>query len=258
MPNGETSPVRRLLPDMIRSVCDDLDIDCRSYSDDWVFELRKGEQVRHVIGYRFDLNLSAAASIASDKVATYQLLAAHDIPAIAHYLFRTGSVIPNEAGSDIVVKPLAGNGGHDVRLFASAQEAAAYMSQSGIAAWAASPYVLVEREVRTIVLDGRLLLSYEKILSGPRRGLTLFNLGMGATAGDYEPSDDMVRQAAAAAEALGLRLVAVDWVQAADGAWQILEVNDGFTTEHYARTSVRHAGQAHDMYRQIITVMMTE
>ena len=252
--------VDRLLPDVVRQISKELGFGCRSYSDDWILEIIGPASIRRIIGYKFDLNSSAAASIASDKVATYQLLTAHTIPAIPHYLVRTKAsahTIPHHlTGRDVVIKPLTGTSGHGVQLYNNKNDIERYIAQSGIEAWAVSPYVAVKQEVRLILLDEAPLLAYEKIPKGTPEGLTMFNLGKGARPQAYEPDQSIIEQGAAALRALGLQLAAIDYVVLENGERHILEVNDGIMIEHYGRTSSIHMQQAYDAYRHIIQTMM--
>src|SRR5688500_18187581 len=81
--------VHRLLPGFIQDICDERDIQYRSFSDDWVIRLENNDVRKWVIGYTFDINSAAASALARDKVASYQTLATDNIPAIEHYLARS-------------------------------------------------------------------------------------------------------------------------------------------------------------------------
>lgn len=251
---------KRLFPEIVRRISDELDLDYRSYSDEWVIELSRGDHVRRIIGYTFDINSAATTAIARDKVATYQLLATRNIPAVPHYLMRTKAgryQLPTEiANMNVVIKPLNGTSGHGVRRFSSSQELLTHLDQSNIEAWAISPYLEIEREVRTIVLDGVPLLSYEKIQNSSEP-LKLFNLGQGAVPKSYEIDNTVRLLALDATSAIGLRLAVVDCVYLSSGEWQILEVNSTLAMEYYARTSPQHEAHAYDVYQAVIRAMMT-
>jgi glutathione synthase/RimK-type ligase-like ATP-grasp enzyme len=120
----------------------------------------------------------------------------------------------------------------------------------GIEAWAASPFIEIKREVRLIILDRQVLLTYEK-QPVEIDGLKFFNLGKGAAAVGYEVADSEIELAQKAKEALGLRLSAVDIILLADGSWRVLEVNDGIMMENYARQSPENKEVAKQVYATI-------
>ena len=251
--------IDRWMVGMLRDICQARGITFAAYSDDWLLELRAGDKVRRVLGYRFHLNDSVAASIAQDKVATYQALAKAGIPAVTHVLVRTKiSHADRQAMAGwqkIVVKPLVGTSGHGVQLFTSVDEAADHIEQSSILAWAAAPFVDIQREVRVIMLDGMPLLTYEK-RPVMIRGLKMFNLGLGATPKDIKPSDELVSLAKNSQHELGLRLATVDIVEDVDGNVRVMEVNDSIMMEHYARYSLENKQRAIDTYSAIVDGMM--
>lgn len=251
--------VDRWMVGMLRDICQTRGITFVTHSDDWLLELRAGDKVRRVLGYRFHLNDSVAASIAQDKVATFQVLAKAGIPAVTHVLVRTKiSHADRQAMAGwqkIVVKPLVGTSGHGVRLFTSVDEAAEHIEQSTILAWAAAPFIDIQREVRVIMLDGVPLLTYEK-QPVTIYGLKMFNLGLGATPKDIEPSEELVLLAKNSQHELGLRLSTVDIVEDTDGNVQVMEVNDSIMMEHYARHSAKNKRCTIDVYSTIVDAMI--
>jgi glutathione synthase/RimK-type ligase-like ATP-grasp enzyme len=249
----------RYLPRIIRELCAQKKISVRTFSDDWVIELSSGEQSRRIAGYTFDINSAAAAAIANDKVAAYQLMVGYGISAVEHRLFRPGSNVPFIAPTwqPLVVKPLSGTGGNDVYCADDWRLALERMSVAKTNEWAISPYVEIVREVRNIILDGEILLSYEKIIIDKSDSLfKLFNLGKGALPRLYKVSHDLRILACGAQAAIGLRLASVDCVELSTGDWLVLEVNAGIMMEHYARTSPEHYRQAAAVYGRIIDAMM--
>lgn len=251
--------IDRWMVGMLRDICQARGITFAAYSDDWLLELRAGNKVRRVLGYRFHLNDSVAASVAQDKVATYEVLAKAGIRAVKHVLVRTKVSHADRqvmAGwQKIVIKPLVGTSGHGVRLFTSVDEAADHIEQSTILAWAAAPFIDIQREVRIIMLDGVPLLTYEK-QPVVIHGLKMFNLGLGATPKDIEPSEELVSLAKNSQHELGLRLSTVDIVEDTDGNVKVMEVNDSIMMEHYARHSPENKQRAIDVYSAIVDAMM--
>ena len=251
----------RLIVGIIKDICDERGITFSSLSDDWVLELRKDGKTKRIVGYSFSLNDSVSALIAKDKVATHLLLNNAGIPSVPHFLLRPK--VPDsqkKAIQDfgkIVVKPLDGTGGHGVKLLNSPEEAVAWVESTEITAWAASPLIDIKREMRFVLLDGSPLIVYEK-QAVVVDGLKMFNLGKGATPANITPSSDLLRLAADAQAALGLRLSAVDIIETSDGVNAVLEINSGFMMEHYMRTSDENYKNVVEAYNKIISDVMEE
>ena len=244
---------------ILRQICETRGIGFSTYSDDWLLELKAHGKVARTLGYRFDLNNSVAGSIAQDKVATYQMLAKAGIPAMPHVLVRTKASKADRTVMDgwdqIVIKPLTGAGGHGVHLFNNVDAALGYIEQSPTSAWAATPFVDIKRELRLIMLDGALLVGYEK-LPVVIKELKMFNLDLGATPKHVEISEEFVRVAAKAQSELGLRLSTVDIVEDVEGEYRILEINDSIMMEHYMRYSSENKKKAEHVYEKIVDAMM--
>lgn len=248
--------VDRWMVGMIRDICRERGIDFRTYSDDWILELKKHSQVRRIIGYQFDLNDAVAAYIAQDKVASYQVLASQSIPAVPHFLLRTKSsdaqwrAVNWQEG--VVVKPLMGTGGRGIGLFKNEEKAKTAVSAGGMDAWAASPLQNVLREVRLILLDDKCLLSYQKKPVVHNDGLKVFNLSQGATPLSFKPDEELEGLAKQAQKAINLRMCAVDIFQLETGECKVLEVNSGLMMESYARVSKKNRQETSAVYRRVI------
>ncbi len=251
----------RLMVGIIRDICAERGIAFSSLSDDWVLELTKDGMTKRVVGYSFSINDSASALIAKDKVAAHLLLQRASIPSVPHALLRPkvsdAQKTALQKWDKIVVKPLDGTGGHGIKLVAHPDEAVEYVESTDIPAWAASPFIDIEREIRFVLLDQEPLIVYEK-QAVMVDGLKMFNLGKGAVPQDIEPSSELLMQAARAQAALGLRLSAVDIVETMDGEYQVLEVNSGFMMEHYMRHSEQNKQRAIEAYNRIISAVMGE
>jgi glutathione synthase/RimK-type ligase-like ATP-grasp enzyme len=247
--------VDRLMPDILRTICKPRGITVATYSDEWLIEMTKGDLTVRTLGYKWSLNDAAASEIAQDKVAAAELMAARDVTCVPHYLIRTRATEASWAewqwGSGMVIKPLTGTSGHGVKLITSSDKVQGWMEQGYIEAWAASPFVSIEREIRIIVCDDDILLAYQK-LPVIKDGLKMFNLGQGATPKAVELTNDHIALARRTMKALGLRLAAIDIIQTADGVIKVLEVNDGFMMEHYARFSPQNKEKVISMYEAII------
>jgi ribosomal protein S6--L-glutamate ligase len=227
------------------------------FSDNWILEIRKGDSEGRIVGYKFSLNNSASANIAQDKVATYELLTTAGIAAVPHVLVRSKAkgVSSVSMTGEVVLKPLVGTSGHLVQVHGNATQAMEYILRSSVESWALSPRLDIVTETRVILMDGKILLSYEKhpiMLNG----LKMFNLGLGATPRKIEIDQATARLAADAQKTLGLRLCAVDIVETRDGKRMVLEVNDGIMMEHFSRYSKEYKQNAYDVLEQIIDSMI--
>lgn len=166
---------------IIEELCIELNIKLEKLCDgDWVLQLTKNNVVRHIIGYRFDLNSEASGDIACDKSATYQVLKSQHIPAVEHNIIfnpaTRGRYIPNGGVWDfvinefnkcnmLVVKPNSGSEGYGVSLCKTMKEtenaiSRLFKTEDSVCI---CPYYDIEREYRTFYLDGEILLIYGKI-----------------------------------------------------------------------------------------------
>jgi glutathione synthase/RimK-type ligase-like ATP-grasp enzyme len=245
----------------IREICNEEDIELRLLSHGWLMELTKANVTKRVLGHVFDLNSSAASSIARDKVATYELLAMHDIPAIPHYIARTdhdATLTHDFSWSEgVVVKPVNGQAGDDVRLFRDSKKAHDYMQKNREVAWSLSPLQEMLREIRVIMLDGKVLQAYAK-QPAIIKGLRVFNLSKGAEPIDHVLTGEQEALAERAQKTMGLRLFAVDLAELVSGELKVLEVNSTISMEQYAAYSIENVKHVKEVYRAIIKAMFKE
>lgn len=247
----------------IKRACKKYGIRYDSFSDEWILRLTLDDQRQFVLGYNFDCNGQAAAAIARDKAATYDLLKESGIASMQHKLLSTlDSPVPDRAVIDemmhyyesIVVKPVLGSRGENVARFWSADDALRYIEGSNVASWAIAPYAAIVSETRLIVLDDMVHVAYEKINPREIDGLRMYNLHLGADAKRLVISDideGMVSIAKAAMGAIGLRLGAVDIIKTADGSLSVIEINSGFSLEHYARQSPEYREEVELFYENL-------
>lgn len=256
--------VDRLLPKIVREICEKRAIAVRSYSDDWVLRLEKDEVVKWIVGYVMDINSSGAVQISSDKVACYQVLATENIPCFEHYLarsramekFLSRNLTMFDDAIPVVAKPLSSSSGLGVMPCQNIAAAKTYIMNQPTGDWAISPRYDITREMRYFMLDGKALLVYEKTKPSDNHGLPMFNLGQGAIAQMIQPDETLASLAASAQDSIGLRLCAVDIAELEGGTHKIVEVNSGFMMEHFARQSDEYYQLAYDLYEKIIVTMM--
>lgn len=252
MQDGEILETR-ILDDIVRDYASKWSCARESFSDNWVHHLTSNHGEIWLSGYKTSLNSSAASAIAQDKVATYELLTARNVAAVPHYLYRRSLSEQAEkalSGQNIVTKPLLGTSGRGIRLHNTLDEAQLFMDQH-LDSWAVSPYAQITSETRAIMLDGTVILSFDK--SGtvrPDDGLVLFNLSHGGTPRVRLLEDEEIAIAVQAQAALGLSLCAVDIITTPQGRF-VLEINDGFMLEHFMRVSEEYKALGRETYETV-------
>lgn len=242
----------------IKSSAERQGIDVESWSADWILELKKGSLSHRLIGYRIDVNNSVASLIARDKVATYELLQSRGIESVPHILYRKGSesTVQDRDWGRIVMKPLKGSGGHEVRLCDNIEVAKKEIVASPVSEWAISPMIDIKQEVRLVMMDGELLLAYAKEPVILNR-LKMFNLRLGAIPIGATVTAEMLMIAKSAATTLALRLAVVDIIQNEKDEWVVLEVNDSLTLERYASHGSEQSRSARITYDRLLQRIFT-
>lgn len=242
--------------EMLAEICQEEGIELRWFSDAWLASLKKGQRVRQILGYKFDLNPAAASAIAEDKSQTYELLQAAHIPAVPHQVFyEQTNQSPyvhgrnslaylakyfDEHQHDIVLKPndAFASGGLNVFRLTDLTQAPEYLARVFHQSFSASlsPFLALQAEYRLVMLDGEVRLSYRKEATGDWR----FNLQNGARPHDIADAallarlTDLAKQTVAT---LGLRFCSVDIVQPRQAVGGddllVLEVNSGVMILNY-------------------------
>lgn len=170
---------RRILTSILREVCAERCVQLDSLSSDWIFRLTRNGCVKYVFGYDFALNNSTAQMIAKDKSATAELLQLNNISAVPHHLFHgpqlTGYIpltgnwqaileLFQRYENNVVCKKNEGTGGSDVFRAKTVNEleAAVHRILQRSRSLCISPYLPIDNEYRTIILDGHVELVYAK------------------------------------------------------------------------------------------------
>lgn len=216
-------------------------------SDYWVCTLLDptGRRRQRIVGGYFPLNDAAASQLANDKVATYAILSGCDIPAVPHLLLRPqgrdalacADEVQIILGLPVVLKPNLESGGVDV--YRALDEISLTRGLENLVSryrsLSISPYLVVEDELRFVVLDGVVRMVVEK-LRGPSEWR--HNLRLGALARLVDPRAHSVLSdlAVAAASVMGLRFATVDIVTTRD--WEgVLEINSSVRLESVSGSS---------------------
>ena len=148
-------------------------------SHDWILVL-DGEGRRHtVFGYDVGLNGAVCLRVANDKAASYEVLRDAGVAMIEHRLFlepkmhrftgQSGNWAAvlrafEDFGGDVVVKANEGTSGNDVhRVTTGAElERVTHLLVESCRSIAVSPFVEIAAEQRFVVLDGEIVLAYDK------------------------------------------------------------------------------------------------
>ena len=266
----EPANADRVLVRTLRALGAERGISVTTASGGWIVRLSRGRAVAHVVGYTFPLNLASAHLLAQDKAAAAEALGAAGVPCVPHRLVLRPDLADyvgargnwaallehfHASGGDVVVKPNDGTGGLGVERARTVREleAAVHAGFAEHRALSVSPFRPLAMEARAVVLDGEVLLAYEKhrlsVTGDGRRTLGALaaeasaavppgasgeivpagetrlvdwrhNLGRGARPAALAPEAREAVSALAlrAADALGLRFASVDVVAPEAGA----------------------------------------
>lgn len=160
----------------LESAAEAFGVELQWVSDQWVALLRQKSRNAVVVGYTFPLNNAAAAELANDKVAAFEMLRSGGLPAVEHTLVRFAKASAAADASvfsqfvapilraPLVIKPLDGRGGKGVRRAVSDHDIRRELAviASSCRAAAVSPWVDIDAEVRLVLLDGVVLLAFCK------------------------------------------------------------------------------------------------
>ena len=171
----------RIFVKAIKELSTSRNISFTGFSQDWIIRLKRGSVVRYVYGYNFDLNSSSAWMIANDKAGLSNLLALARLPHVEHRFFphpRLSGYVPasgnwaavlqfaEASNYNLVCKTNQGTGGSEVYRIQNQRELEAAFQQlfevhRGLSL---SPLYAIDQEFRLIMLQGKVLLAFEKVI----------------------------------------------------------------------------------------------
>lgn len=266
----EAKSARWRFVQLVTQACERLGVRLEWLSDYWIARLEKGGAMRYLQGCTFPLNGASVDAIMCDKVATYAVLQRGGVPAVPHYLLRKYSHDDMPAGLadeilathplPLVIKPNTDTSrGAGVTRCLSAEEFRSSVAElsAHYSALAVSPYISVQHEYRTVVLDGQVKLVYEKVrapLAADGTGEWRHNISLGATPEiqtDPVICDEVGTLAVAAMEVVGGRFATVDIVKSSHG-YQVLEINGSVAFSGFIAHRHNHASIALDIYAAAI------
>lgn len=253
----------------IGQVCEEGGVGLEWMSQEWIARLERGEASCYLEGYVFPLNNAVAGNLIRDKVSTATVLQREGVPVIPHRLLRLSSLrdlggmaerAAEFADLPLVIKPCTGeSGGFDVMRCTDMEdvEAAIRELSKRHRALAVSPFVQIDKEFRTVVLDGEPLLTFEKVrapLAEDGSGEWRHNLKLGAVP-ELQTNPLITRPlgniAVAAMTAVRGRFAVVDTAQTPDEL-QIVEMNGGVTLDRFSAYSPENAALSRAVYAEAI------
>jgi len=278
---------------ILKEICEELKIEIQSFSDNWAFRLEKDSRVRCIYGYNFGLDEGSIQQFCNDKSMMSDLLEFYHIPHVEHF-FMMNVKDYNKSGKQllkkyrkVVCKANDGKGGKQVFLVENEDEmdkAAIEIFEKG-SRLAISPYIEIEKEYRSIVLDGEIKLLFSKerpfligdgvhtireLLGENERKvseITLLdvipknqekvllnwkhNLGQGAVP-IIEPYVEQVEEIVKEVlQKVGIRFASVDVVKCGEN-YSVLEINSGVTLEHFSKADKGNYEIAKQIYKEAI------
>jgi len=240
----------------------------QTFSDGWVVRFWRDDRVHHIIGHAFDANAQAAAELAKDKVAAYLLMKQAGIPAVEHTLLTTPVMqTPDQTTlrelfarhGQLVIKPTHGGHGLHVVKCEDVKSALRLIASVAEDSWSASPFLDLVSELRLVVFNDGIKLAYRKSNPQMAHGLKMFNPSLGATPElvDITLLDPLAcRLATDAMRSIGLSMGAVDIVTDTQGTVRVLEINAGFSIEHFAAYTPDNRQAAVKFYETVIETLL--
>ena len=169
----------RVLVDCLKRYGERRGVSVEFFSHDWIAVLTLGELRHLVFGYDLGLNGAAAARIANDKAATFEVLRGAGLVGVEHRVFLhprlldfvdvdgnwTGLLAAfARFGGDAVLKDNEGTGGMEVfrvRTRTQLEQRALALFQI-VRGAAIAPYLPIADETRFVMIDGECVLAYGK------------------------------------------------------------------------------------------------
>ena len=166
--------------EIIKEICDELNIKCVFLSKDWILKLSKDGQTKYLTGNKFDLNGHAIGNILDDKYAFYDCLKNLNIPICEHAIFYRHNnknsfavgchtkeeliTLFNKYHKNVVVKPNHGSMGIGVSHITSEEDLFKVTGKLFKENYSISvcPFYQIKNEYRVIVLNNEIKLLFKK------------------------------------------------------------------------------------------------
>lgn len=159
--------------DIIRQYCKDNSITLAKLSADYILKLTKGDNIRYIFNYRFDINSASTLLICNDKAGASAVLDSFNISNVHHELFLTPQNDPSTLEKmnnflnnhkKIVCKVNDGAGGKDVYFIDNMKDLKTAVNNIFKKDKFVSlcPYFDIKNEYRVIILNDTVKLIYLK------------------------------------------------------------------------------------------------
>ncbi len=155
---------------IIKEICEELGINFRLVSKDWIMILEKDNKVKYVVGHKYPLNDQSSGKLCDDKYAVYEVMSYFNIPVVEHYLvykkYNKDKVVEyaSKYSNDMVVKDNLGTCGNDMYHTHGVEELLNKLDLLLIKndSVSISPYYDIKTEYRNIILNDKVELLYGK------------------------------------------------------------------------------------------------
>ena len=167
--------------EIIKEICNELNIKCTLLSKDWVVMLEKDNKTRFISGYKYDLNGQGLGEVFDDKYSTYDVLTSKNIPIIKYdIVYYEGNKNDYAMGcnsydyllslfrkynNNMVIKTNTGSCGSGVFHIQDEESLKEFYYKPGskTRSFSVCPFYDIENEFRGIVAGGKIKLLYKKI-----------------------------------------------------------------------------------------------
>ena len=157
--------------EMIKKICDELNIKVTLLSDGWLTVLEKNQKIHYITGYQFDLNNHGIGNIMDDKGLFFDVLRYKNIPIIEHLIlfsnYDKNKVIDyfNLHHQEIIVKGNIGNAGKEVFKVNDEKTLFSVIDKLFLKEFSISlcPYYHIKNEYRVIILNNEVRNIFGKI-----------------------------------------------------------------------------------------------
>jgi ribosomal protein S6--L-glutamate ligase len=237
---------------------------------DGVYEFKKGNKKVYIKGKNFGLNTALAAAFAKNKAQTFEILRRNGIKAVPHYelyqpvfyaifgdqekrnKMRIKSIIKKEK-LPLVIKPAEGSKSIGVSLVRSKRQIVRaaedlFITEKEVVL---CPFRDIKHEYRTVVLNGKVELIYDKIKpERVKHGKLVFGMRpqkIDSTDKVYSKLETIAKRAA---KTLGLDFATVDIIETEKEGLEILEVNSNVCLGVFGGRNQEYFDVAKSIYKK--------
>lgn len=305
-----------LFHQLLEEICTEENIKIQFFSSNWIMVLEKGQERRVIAGYKFDHNGHGAGLVFDDKAALSEILSFYHIPNVMHHVVYPSSNLEvyaknynnmdylkklfNKYHNNVVLKPNNGTTGmgvsHITTLKDLEEKFSSLTSEYGLLSLC--PYYEIENEYRAIMLNGEILVFYQKerpVVVGDgvssikellekfnyeyfkdyeeeNKDMILkkgekyiynwcFNLSGGAKA-NLDVCNDIRRNvsllAKQVADVTHLGFGSVDIIRTKDNQYFVMEINSGVMMEKFMKKDEEGYKLAKEVYRKAIESLFSK